>query len=240
MPAFDDDRAEMLARAADAGVRAILAITGLSMTEIGVIALKIFATTGVHPHEAKDAGDLTTVEQQSKDARVLAIGEIGLDYHYDHSPRPVQADVFIKQMEIARAARKPIVIHTREAWPDTLSLLKENWAATGLGGVMHCFSGDLATAHECIDMGFLISIAGPVTFPKSQELRDVASKLPADRLLIETDSPYLAPVPHRGKRNEPAFVAEVCKRLAEVRGVAPEEIAARTTENFSRLFAVKI
>jgi TatD DNase family protein len=239
MPAFDVDRAEMLARAASTGVRAVLAITGIRMTELGVTTPKIFATTGVHPHEAQSA-QLDEVEKLAKDPRVLAIGEIGLDYHYDHSPRPVQADVFVKQMEIARAAGKPIVIHTREAWPDTLRLLHEHWAGSGLGGVMHCFSGDLATAHECIDMGFLISIAGPLTFPKSQELRDVAAQLPADRLLIETDSPYLAPVPHRGKRNEPAFVAEVCKRLAEIRGVAVEEMDACTTANFSRLFRVEI
>jgi TatD DNase family protein len=165
---------------------------------------------------------------------VLAIGEIGMDFHHG-VPADVQETVFIRQMEIARAARKPIVIHSRDAWPETLSLLQAHWASSGLGGILHCFSGDMGVARAGMDMGFLISIAGPVTFPKAGDLRDVARQIPLDRLLIETDAPYLAPVPHRGKRNEPAFVAEVCRCLAELHKVSPAEMAAQTTANFHRL-----
>jgi TatD DNase family protein len=257
-PRFDADRAEMFSRAAAAGVTTILAIgvgsveaagglhcdSGLRMTETEPSSdgpwPKIYATTGIHPGEAHHATEatLTEVEQLASDARVLAIGEIGLDYHYDNVPRDPQTGVFIRQMEIARAARKPIVIHTRDAWPDTLRLLREHWAPAGLGGVLHCFSGDFEMARHGMDMGFLISFAGPLTFPKAADLRDVARQIPADRLLIETDSPYLAPVPHRGKRNEPAFVVEVCKRLAELHSVTSEEMAARTAANFSQLFGM--
>jgi TatD DNase family protein len=256
-PQFDADRAEMIARAAAVGVTAILAVgIGSGASDAGPrpdVALrlaelapppntpwpKIYATTGVHPNEAPQATDalLDEVARLAEDSRVLAIGEIGLDYHYE-TPRDTQARVFIRQMEIACAARKPIVIHSRDAWPDSLRLLHEHWAPTGLAGVLHCFSGDLDTAKQGMDMGFLISFAGPITFPKAQELRDVARQIPRDRLLIETDAPYLAPVPHRGKRNEPAFVAEVCKRLAGVHGVSPEEMAECTSANFSQLFGV--
>ncbi len=257
-PQFDADRVEVIARAAAAGVTTILAVgvgsgasetgprpdAGLRMAELapppGAAWPKIYATTGIHPHEAQHATEalLGEVARIAADPRVLAVGEIGLDYHYDHSPRDTQAAVFIRQMEIARAARKPIVIHSRDAWPDSLRLLREHWAPSGLGGVLHCFSGDLDTARQGLDMGFLISFAGPLTFPKAGDLREVARQIPVDRLLVETDSPYLAPVPHRGKRNEPAFVVEVCRRLAEIHGVAPEEMAERTGANFSRLFAV--
>jgi TatD DNase family protein len=257
-PQFDADRVEMIARAAAAGVTTILAVgIGSGASEAGPspgIALrmaelapppdaawpKIYATTGIHPNEAPHATDmlLDEVARIAEDSRVLAIGEIGLDYHYE-TPRDTQASVFIRQMDIARAARKPIVIHSRDAWPDSLRMLREHWAPTGLGGVLHCFSGDLDIAKQGMDMGFLISFAGPLTFPKAQDLRDVARQIPRDRLLIETDSPYLAPVPHRGKRNEPAFVVEVCKRLAEVHGVASEEMAELTAANFSQLFGVE-
>lgn len=256
-PQFDADRIDVIARAAAAGVTTILAVgigsgasptgprpdAGLRITELappGAAWPKIYATTGIHPHEAQHATEdlLGEVASIAADPRVLAIGEIGLDYHYDNSPRDTQASVFIRQMEIARVARKPIVIHSRDAWPDSLRLLREHWAPTGLGGVLHCFSGDLDTAKQGMDMGFYISFAGPLTFPKAGDLREVAGQIPADRLLIETDSPYLAPVPHRGKRNEPAFVVEVCKRLAETRGIAMEEMAERTTANFSQLFGV--
>jgi TatD DNase family protein len=256
-PQFDADRVEMIARAAAAGVTTILAVgigsaseggprpdVGLRMAELvpsGASWPKIYATTGIHPHEAQHATTalLDEVERLAADPRVLAVGEIGLDYHYGQSPRDTQAAVFIRQMEIARKVRKPIVIHSRDAWTDSLRMLREHWAPTGLGGVLHCFSGDLDTAKQGMDMAFLISFAGPLTFPKAQELRDVAKQVPRDLLLIETDAPYLAPVPHRGKRNEPAFVAEVCKRLAEVHGVTAEEMAGRTAANFSKLFGVE-
>jgi len=167
-----------------------------------------------------------------KHPKVLALGEIGLDYHYDHSPREVQREAFLEQMLIAGEARKPIVIHTREAWEDTIALLEVYWRPYGLGGIMHCFSGGPDQAALCLDLGFHLSFAGILTFPKSTDIQEAARRVPADRILIETDAPYLAPVPYRGKRNEPAFVAQTARRLAELRGVTPEEIARITTGNF--------
>jgi TatD DNase family protein len=163
--------------------------------------------------------------------KVLAIGEIGLDYHYDFSPRDVQRSVFARQLEIAADFHKPIVIHTREAWEDTLAQV------TSLpdGGIMHCFTGDAAQARQALNLGFHLSFGGVLTFPKADSLREAARITPEDRLLVETDCPYLAPVPHRGKRNEPAFVVDTARRLAEVRGSTPESIAACTTRNFRRL-----
>jgi len=166
---------------------------------------------------------------------VVAIGEIGLDYHYDHSPREVQRDVFVEQMRIARDARKPIVIHTRSAWEDTITLLREHWADSGLGGIFHCFSEGPREAEQALALGFYISFAGIVTFPKALGIQEAALIVPHDRLLIETDSPYLAPVPKRGKRNEPAYIVETARKLAELRGVTVEEIAQTTTGNFLNL-----
>ena len=250
-PQFDADRVEMIARAGAAGVTALMAVgvgsgsprpdVGLRMTELERPAdcpawPKIYATTGIHPTSAPQATPtlLDEVEQLSKDPRVLAIGEIGMDFHHG-VPADIQERVFIRQMEIARAARKPIVIHSRDAWPESLGLLRDHWASSGLGGILHCFSGDMDVARAGLDMGFLISIAGPVTFPKAGDLREVARQIPLDRLLMETDAPYLAPVPHRGRRNEPAFVAEVCRCLAELHKVSPGEMAAQTAANFHRL-----
>jgi TatD DNase family protein len=172
-----------------------------------------------------------------KHPKVVAIGEIGLDYHYDFAPREIQRTVFIEQMRIARDAAKPIVIHTREAWEDTLSLLVEHWPAT-LGGIMHCFSGGPNEATRALDLGFYLSFGGIVTFPKSLDIQEAARHAPADRILIETDAPYLAPVPKRGKRNEPAFVVETARKLADLRSVSLESIAALTTSNFRRLFGL--
>jgi TatD DNase family protein len=243
-PQFDEDREAVLDRAEQAGVRAILAIgVGQGPAELDaglrVAALRpwIYATTGIHPHEARLANEAAfqRLEALAAEARVLAIGEIGLDYHYDHSPRPVQSEVFVRQMEIAARARKPIIIHCREAWPDCFEMLRAHWRPCGLPGILHCFSGTPEEAREGLDMGFYVSFAGNVTFPKAQELREVAAGIPADRLLAETDAPYLAPVPHRGRRNEPAFVAEVVRRLAGVRGLPPEFLAEKTAANFFRL-----
>jgi TatD DNase family protein len=161
---------------------------------------------------------------------VVAIGEIGLDYHYDLSPRDVQRAVFFQQLEIAAEAGKPIVIHTREAWADTMALLH-----SGLRGILHCFTGDAQQAHQALDLGFHLAFGGVITFPKADAVREAARITPDDRLLLETDCPYLAPVPHRGRRNEPSFVVEVARRLAEVRGSTLDEIAAHTTRNFERL-----
>ena len=182
----------------------------------------IYASIGIHPHEARHAtpAHYAELDRMARHPRVIAWGEIGLDYHYDHSPRDVQALVFRRQLDQARAARKPIIIHCREAWPDCLKILDQDWRSSGLGGIFHCFAGTIEEARFGMDMGFLVSFAGNVTYPKAQNLRDAAAAIPIDRLLIETDSPYLAPVPYRGRRNEPANVAEVARTIGNVRNLA--------------------
>jgi TatD DNase family protein len=175
----------------------------------------------------------TVTRDHAASFAACAIGEIGLDYHYDLAPRDVQQAVFAAQVALARELRLPVIIHTREATDDTFAILKE---AGETEGVFHCFTGDTAMARRAVDIGFYVSFAGIVTFPKAGDLRDAAKVVPADRLLIETDSPYLAPVPHRGKRNEPAFVGRVLDALAEARGEAPGDLEARVTRNFVRLF----
>ena len=194
----------------------------------------VYATVGVHPHEASKAtaGTFDTLRALLSESPVLALGEIGLDYHYDFSPRDTQREVFIEQLRIAGSTRKPIIIHTREAWPDTVDLLCREWRGTG---IMHCFTGDEAQVREALDLGFHISFGGVVTFNKAEDVRRAAAIVPDDRLLVETDAPYLAPVPHRGKRNEPAFMVGTVRRLAEVRGVEPSHIASITSANFDRL-----
>jgi len=240
-PKFDDDRAETIQRALDAGVSRLLAIgTGNGPPDLeAAIRLAdahpfIYATVGVHPHDASKATSETfaRLEHLAAHPKVLAIGEIGLDYHYDFSPRPVQAEAFTTQLAIAQKAALPIVIHTREAWDDTLRFLRAHWRG---GGIMHCFTGDATQARQALDLGFHLSFGGVLTFPKAESVREAARLAPDDRILVETDCPYLAPVPHRGKRNEPAFMVETVRRLAEVRGVTPEQIAEVTTANFQRL-----
>jgi TatD DNase family protein len=167
--------------------------------------------------------------------KVKAIGEIGLDYHWG-VPKDVQLPVFIRQLEIAAAMRMPIIIHTRDAWTDTLEVLREHWAPRGIAGIMHCFTGNAEQARECLDMGFYLAFGGVATFPKAAEVREAARTTPADRLLLETDAPYLAPIPFRGKRNEPAYVAHTARVLAETRGEDVAGLAAGTTANFEHLF----
>ena len=243
-PQFDPDREAVLDRALAAGVERMVVIgtgEGPPDLEAGIRLADrhapIYATVGVHPHDASKATPETfrRLSELLKHPKVVALGEIGLDYHYDHSPREVQRDVFLQQMLIAGEARKPIVIHTREAWEDTLALLETYWRPYGAGGIMHCFSGGPDQAALCLDLGFHLSFGGIITFPKSSEIQEAARRAPADRILIETDAPYLAPVPYRGKRNEPAFMAETARKLAELRGVSPEEIAQTTTANFLKL-----
>lgn len=251
MPQFDEDREAMLARAQAAGVKAILAIgsgTGPGSLDCAVKLAAVhdflYATIGIHPHEARLANDADFAElvRLAADPKVIAWGEIGLDYYYDHSPRHVQKDIFIQQMELARLAKLPIIIHCRpsenseNAWNDCLRLLDEHWGSTGLGGILHCFTGSLAHMRAGLDLGFMISFAGNVTFTKAQNIREAAKEVPLDRMLIETDSPFLAPMPHRGKRNEPAFVAEVAQQIGELRGVAAEEIGEITAGNFQSFF----
>ena len=246
-PQFDEDRDAMLERARAAGVTTLLAIgTGPGPEKLDA-ALPfaeqhdwIYATVGIHPHEAKEVTPqhLEQLARLAKHPKVIAWGEIGLDYHYDHSPRDLQQRVFRDQMALAREVKLPIIIHCRDAWPDCLNLIEEEWKSSGLGGVLHCFSSTLEDARRGVDMGFMISFAGNSTYPKAQNLRDIAKALPLENLLIETDAPYLAPQPYRGKRNEPAYVAEVARTLASVRNLPPEEAASATAENFRRFFRV--
>ena len=186
--------------------------------------------------------DFDQLERLARDPKVIAWGEIGLDYFYDHSPRDVQQRVFQQQMEMARSAKLPIVIHCRpsdnseNAWDDLLRLIRENWASSGLGGVLHCFTGTVEHAQAALDLGFVISFAGNITYPKAQNIRDAATMVPLDRMFIETDCPYLAPVPHRGKRNEPAYVVETARQIGELRGLSREEIGRLTSHNFLSFF----
>jgi TatD DNase family protein len=246
-PQFDDDRDAMLERARAAGVATLLAIGSGPGPEKPDAAIPfaeqhdwIYATIGTHPHEAKDlrpqhVDQLTKLAQHPK---VIAWGEIGLDYFHDHSPRDVQEQVFRNQLALARQARLPIIIHCRDAWPDTLRILDEVWRPTGFGGILHCFTSTLEDAQRGLDMGFLISFAGNSTYPKAANLRDVAKALPLENIVIETDSPFLAPQGFRGKRNEPALVAEVAKAIASVRNLHAEEVASATAANFRRFFAL--
>src|ERR1700757_551595 len=247
MEQFDSDREQMIARAQDAGVETIVAIgsgTGPGSLDCGIQSAEkhefIYATIGIHPHEAKLAtdADFQELDALARRPKVIAWGEIGLDYFYDHSPRDVQKQVFCDQMSLAQQARLPIVIHCRDAWVDCLDMLEEHWKPTGLGGILHCFSSTLEDARRGIEMGFLISFAGNSTYPKAQNLRDVAKALPLENILIETDSPFLAPQPYRGKRNEPAYVGEVAKAIGSVRNLATEQIALATAENFRRFFGL--
>lgn len=244
-PQFAEDRVAMLERARAAGVTTLLAIGSGPGPEKMDCALPfadqydwIYATVGVHPHEAKlvTPQHLEELTRLAKRPKVIAWGEIGLDYFYDHSPRETQQQVFRQQMDLAREAKLPIIIHCRDAWDDTLRLLEEVWRPTALGGILHCFTGTLEQAKRGLDSGFMISFAGNATYPKTQNIRDVARDIPIDRILIETDSPFLAPQPYRGKRNEPAYVAEVARTLASVRNLSPEEAAETTAANFRRFF----
>jgi TatD DNase family protein len=250
---FDADREAVISRARDAGLSAILAIgNGENPEALGCAARLaeqydfIYATTGIHPHEAQLATDAAYAEMErlSRHDKVIAWGEIGLDYFYEHSPKEIQKRVFLRQMELARAAKLPIVIHCRpsedsdDAWIDCLALLREHWLSSGLGGIMHCFTSTWENAKASLDMGFLISFAGNITFPKAQPIRDAAVRIPLDQVLIETDCPFLAPVPYRGKRNEPAFVTETARQLGTLHGISPKEVGARMSDNFRRFFSL--
>jgi TatD DNase family protein len=238
---FSEDREATIERAVAAGVERMMAIgTGDGPQDLET-AVRLaerypcfFATVGVHPHDAAKAAPDTfdRLREVAKHPKVLAVGEIGLDYHYDFSPREIQREVFIRQLELAREAAKPIVIHTREAWSDTTAILREHYAGSG---IFHCFTGGPAEAREALDLGFHLSFGGVLTFPKAEAVREAARMAPLDRILVETDAPYLAPVPHRGKRNEPAFIVETVRKLAAVREIAVEDLAAATTRNFERL-----
>jgi TatD DNase family protein len=243
---FDADRHAVIDRARSAGLTGALVILGAGdqaerarARQVREIWAGARFSVGIHPHQAGshaadiDAG-LATLDADLTTNAAVALGEIGLDYHYDFSPRDVQQEVFIRQIRLARSRGLPIVIHTREATDDTFRILRDE--AAGIPTVFHCFTGDRDMARAALDLGAWLSFAGIVTFPKALELREVARMAPADRLLVETDAPYLAPVPHRGKRNEPAFVTRVVETLAEVRGTGPGDIAGQTAANFASVF----
>jgi len=236
-PEFDADRAEMMARARQAGVTRMLTIGTEVSTSRAAIALAeaeadVWAAVGVHPHDAAeaDAGVLAEIERLAGGPRVVAVGEIGLDFFRDLSARDVQERVFRHLIGLARRVRKPVVVHCRDAHAEVLAILGEE-RASEVGGIMHCFSGDVEIARRCLDLGLLISLAGPVTYPNARALPDVARFVPADRLVIETDCPFLPPQGYRGKRNEPAYLALTAARVAELRGEPLEEFARRASEN---------
>jgi TatD DNase family protein len=207
---------------------------------------RILATAGIHPHEAQlaDEAALAKLDSLLADPDVLAVGEIGLDYYYDHSPRPQQKEVFRRQMAIAAARQRPIIIHCRpsddstNAWDDTLEMIEMDWKPTNLGGILHCFTGDWEHAKRAMDCGFLISFAGNITFPRATKIREVAAEVPLDRMLIETDAPFLAPLPYRGQRNEPGWVTRVAEKVGEIQGIPAEKVASNTANNFFRFFGV--
>lgn len=241
---FDGDREAAIERAFAAGIETLLAVgsgDGPPDLEAGIRLAEryeaFYATVGIHPHDARkaDAASLRRLAELCSHPKVVALGEIGLDYHYDLSPRGTQRGIFTEQLRIARDVGLPIVIHTREAWEDTLRVLEENWTGAAQGGIMHCFSEGPDEARRVLEMGFYVSFAGVVTFRKSAAIQQAARIVPLDRILIETDAPYLAPVPHRGKRNEPAFIQCTARKLAELRGEPVEVLAEAAAANFRRL-----
>ena len=241
VPEFDADRPEMLARARQAGVTRMLTIGTEVPTSRAAIALAeaepdVWASVGVHPHDAAqaDADVLAEIERLASAPRVVAVGEIGLDFFRNLSPRDVQERVFRHLIGLARRVRKPVVVHCRDAHAEVLAILGEE-RASEVGGIMHCFSGDVEIARRCLDLGLLVSLAGPVTYPNARALPDVARFVPADRLVIETDCPFLPPQGYRGKRNEPAYLALTAARVAELRGEPLEAFARRASDNACRL-----
>lgn len=242
---FDEDRTEVIERARAAGVHMLVNIGFNRETIPTTMALAeqydfIYAAVGWHPVDSIDMlpEDLEWIERLCAHKKVVAIGEIGLDYHWDTSPKEVQQRVFREQIRLARKVGKPIVIHNRDAHEDVIRILQEENAAE-VGGVMHCFSGSWETAKQCLDMNFYISFGGPVTFQNARVPKEVVKRVPLDRLLIETDAPYLAPSPYRGKRNESAYVSRVAETIAELLGKTVDEIASITSENGKKCFAIE-
>ncbi|HEX8735295.1 MAG TPA: TatD family hydrolase [Pyrinomonadaceae bacterium] len=250
---FDADREEVIRRAAEAGVKAMLVVGTGAADEFENFARavrvaekyeNIFASVGVHPHDAKtftDAAEKRLIDLVKSSAKVVAWGEIGLDFYYDHSPRDVQAEVFRRQIQIARDLGLPVIIHSRDADEETVRILTEECSAGDFrGGIMHCFGGTPAMAEALMKIGFLISFAGNITFKKAENLREAARVVPFERLLIETDCPFLTPVPFRGRRNEPMYVVETARFLADFYGIELETLAKQTTRNFSDFFKIDL
>ena len=242
LPEFDKDRDGVIKRAKENGIDYILTI-GINLKSCNeAIRLAgsydfIYASIGIHPHDTKDIDEDTykVLKSLAKNRKVLALGEIGLDFYRNLSPRDVQVRRFREQINLAWELSLPIIIHDRDAHKETMDILKEEGAGN-MGGIIHCFSGDYSMAKRCIDMGFYISIPGTVTFPKAIELQEIVKKLPLSTIFIETDCPFLTPVPYRGKRNEPFFVKYVAEKVASLKGISVEEVAETTSENFGRLF----
>jgi len=243
---YKEDTEAVLARARAAGVETIIAVGGAGDLSSNMDAVhlanafdRVYATVGMHPHDAKDVGadELELLKNLAGDTKVVAIGETGLDYYYSHSPHDEQRRVFGQFIDMARQTRLPIVVHEREAAQDTAELLRREGACE-LRGVIHCFTGNYAAACAYLDLGFYLSFTGIITFKNADALREVVSKVPLERMLVETDSPYLTPVPHRGKRNEPAYVRFVADAIAKVKGLSVEEVARATTANVKQLFQI--
>jgi len=242
---FDEDREQLIEELPEKGVAYVVNVgstleTSRMSVELAARYPFIYAAVGVHPHEVSQMGseDLDALETIAKSDKVVAIGEIGLDYYYDFSPRELQKEWFARQIDLAYSLGMPIIIHDRDAHADVLDILKAKRDRI-LGGVMHCYSGSWEMAKDFMDLGFYISLGGPVTFENAKRPVEVAQKIPLDRLVIETDSPYLAPTPHRGKRNNPAYVRLVAEKIAEIRGMSFEEIAEATLNNAKKLFKIE-
>lgn len=247
---FDADRADVLVRAREAGVGVMLTVgqVGASWDSMAAsLALAeeydaIVTSVGLHPHDARYFDD-AVAERMAAAAghpKVVAWGECGLDFHYDNSPRDQQRSAFRAQLDLARDAGLPVIVHSREAADETLAALRESRIGQARGGVFHCFSYDAGVGRQAVDLGFHVSFSGIVTFPGAPEVQRAAVELPLDRFLVETDCPFLAPIPHRGKRNEPAFVVDVARKIAELRGISVEDVAVATNANFERLFGVPV
>ena len=251
MEQFNADREQVLTRARDNGIETIVAIgsgSGPGSLDCGIqLAEKygfVYATIGIHPHEAKLATE-ADFEELEREERYQEDHGAAIEHDVqDHSPREVQRQIFLEQLQMARSAKLPVVIHCRpsdgsdNAWEDCLRLLEEHWASSGLGGILHCFTGTWTYAKRALEMGMMISFAGNLTFPKAPQIRAAAKEVPLDRMLIETDSPFLSPIPYRGKRNEPAFVKEVARQIGELRGLSTEQVGSQTATNFYRLFSL--
>ena len=241
---FEDDLSEVIERAIEAGVERMVVVgfdrpTIEKAMELIETYDFIYASVGWHPVDAIDMTDedLKWIEELSAHPKVVALGEMGLDYHWDKSPKEIQHDVLRRQIRLAKKVKLPIIIHNREATADILTILKEE-GAEEVGGIMHCYSGSVEIAKECIDMNFYISLGGPVTFKNAKKPKEVAQEIPLDKLLIETDCPYLTPHPYRGKRNEPAYVKLVAEQIAELKGISLAEVGKATTENAKKLFGI--
>jgi TatD DNase family protein len=242
-PSLAGDLDGVMARAAAAGIGGMVTICTRVDRFAGILEIaerfgNVYCSVGLHPHDAAAEPDLTTERliELSRHEKVVGIGETGLDFHYDQSPRDIQATLFRRHIAAARDTGLPLIVHSRAADEEMIAILREEAAKGAFPGVLHCFSSGLALARAALEIGFYVSFSGILTFKKAEEVREAAMEVPLDRLLVETDAPYLAPMPHRGKDNEPAFVAHTAAKLAEMRGVGGAEVAALTTANFRRLF----